>query len=284
MRREVRTALIKALGEPRYEVIPVAGIEDEIDGIPAEVKLTVTSSPTKGIDATLDLTAALAATGFHVVPHLSARLIADEAHLKDILQRLDELKVREVFVVAGDTEMPAGKFSGAVSLLEAMSEQGIEFDAIGVTGYPESHPHIDDDITIQAMWDKRHYATYIVSQICFDTDLIADWVARVRRRGVGLPIYIGMPGVTDPIRLARISRKVGIGESTRFLTQQGSRFLRLLRPGGYAPDRFVERLAPLLADAKSNVAGLHIYTFNEVTKTERWRRGMFERLGEKNTK
>ena len=51
---------------------------------------------------------------------------------------------------------------------------------LGITGYPESHHLIDDETTIPAMFEKAPMATYIVSQICFDPETIATWIARVR--------------------------------------------------------------------------------------------------------
>jgi len=45
-----------------------------------------------------------------------------------------------------------------VSLLTG-SARGSEAQGHRVTGYPESHSFIDDDLTIQAMWDKRRVAT-----------------------------------------------------------------------------------------------------------------------------
>ena len=47
---------------------------------------------------------------------------------------------------------------------------GREFDAIGITGYPESHHLISDEETIRAMFAKAAMATHIVSQICFDAE------------------------------------------------------------------------------------------------------------------
>ena len=52
------------------------------------------------------------------------------------------------------------------------------FDEIGITGYPESHHLISDEETIQAMFAKAPMATCIISQICFDADVIAAWIAR----------------------------------------------------------------------------------------------------------
>ena len=133
-----------------------------------------------------------------MAPHLSARLIRDKVELGEILQRLREAEIRDAFVVAGDVEEPAGEFEGAAGLLEAMSEIGHDLDEVGISGYPESHPMISDETTIQAMYDKAPYATYIISQICFDPEVTSDWARQVWRRGVKLPIRIGMPGVREP--------------------------------------------------------------------------------------
>jgi methylenetetrahydrofolate reductase (NADPH) len=48
-------------------------------------------------------------------------------------------------------------------------------------------------------------------------------------------------------------------------------------PGGYSPDRLFEGLKPGFAEPESKIQGLHIYTFNEVERTEAWRREMLER-------
>ena len=47
---------------------------------------------------------------------------------------------------------------------------------------------------------------------------------------------------------------------------------RLLRTGGYRPDRLLRDMAPMLADPAASVRGLHIFTFNQVERTEGWRR------------
>jgi methylenetetrahydrofolate reductase (NADH) len=155
--------------------------------------------------------------------------------------------------------------------LAAMADVGHQFEQVGIAGYPESHPFIDDDVTIQAMWDKRRFATYIVSQICFRPKSVAGWVRRVRRRGVDLPVHVGVPGPVDAATLLRISSRIGIGESARFARRHTSWLPHLLRAGGYRPDLLVEGLAGSIADPMDRVAGFHFYTFNEVARTERWR-------------
>jgi methylenetetrahydrofolate reductase (NADPH) len=263
----------------RFEVLPLDGIEEQVlEHLAADAKVTVTASPRRGLDATLQLTERLTAAGYATVPHISARLVRDRAHLDEVLARLHAGGVRELFVLAGDAAEPAGEFPGAAELLEAMGPRRGDFDAIGITGYPESHHVISDEETIRAMFAKAPMATYIVSQLCFDAEVIAAWIANVRRRGTDLPIWIGVPGNVAYSKLLRTSMKIGLGESARFLRHRGSWISRLVTRQ-FKPGPLVRDLAPIAADPAARVAGIHLYTLNEVARTERWRRAELERLG-----
>jgi methylenetetrahydrofolate reductase (NADPH) len=250
------------LEHPRYEVLPFDGIEENVLAhVPRDVTVTVTASPARGLDATLAVAERLAGHGYTVVPHLSARQVRDDAHVEEIVARLHAAGVREVFVPAGDAREP-GPFPDAASLLRVLSGR---FDEVGITGYPESHHLIDDETTIQAMFEKAPMATYIVSQICFDPAVIDTWITRVRARGTDLPIWVGMPGIVDNAKLLRVSMKIGLGESTRFLRAHRA-WLRRIVTRTFTPD-------PLLRQLESDdIAGVHFFTFNELERTERWRR------------
>ncbi len=276
--QSVGRALATFLRAPRYEVFPTDDVLDVVvRHVPKDVTITVTASPRRGMPATVLLAVALARLGYTAIPHLSARMIRDRVELGQILEALKAAGIDNVFVVAGDAKEPAGEFGDALALLAALPpDHGLA--EIGVTGYPESHPFIHDDMTIQAMWDKRRFADYIVSNMSFDPDTVRRWVERVRRRGVELPIYVGMAGVADPARLLRLSTKIGIGESARFLRGHPSWLARMFRPGGYDPGRFVNALSSDFAQTDRRIAGLHIFTFNEIEPTERWRREMLARL------
>ena len=240
--------------------------------VPKDVKITITSSPRRGIEATLGLAEELAGRGFAVVPHLAARLVRDQGHLGEVVARLSAMRARDALVIAGDVDHPAGRYEGAAQLLSTMAELGHPLDEVGIAGYPESHPFISDEATIQAMFEKEPFATYVVSQLCFDPKAIATWIERVRARGVALPVYVGIPGRVPKAKLLRISRRIGVGESARFLRKHASRVVRLLLPGGYRPDDLLAGLARSLAHPPTDVAGFHVYTFNELAATERWRR------------
>jgi methylenetetrahydrofolate reductase (NADPH) len=272
-------ALVDALRSPRYEVLPLDGVAEEVSAhLPHGSKVTLTASPTKGLDATLALADELAPRGYRVVPHLPARLVRDRAHLEEIVARLRAARVNEVFVIAGDARHPAGEFAGAAELLRAMGELRDSFGEIGISGYPESHHFISDETTIEAMFAKAPMATYIVSQICFDAEVIATWVKRVRDRGTLLPIWIGVPGAVETRKLLSTSLRIGLGQSVRFLRAQRGLLRRFLRPRHYEPTDLLEALAPTFADTAARVGGIHVYTFNELKRTETWRRQLVDRL------
>ena len=264
--------LAELIARSRYEVIPLAGAEEQVlEHVPPDVTLTVTASPVKGLDHTLELAGKLAAHGYPIVPHLSARLVVDRSHLGELIARMTEMGVRDVFVVAGDADQPAGSFEGAAQLLEAMQELGHPFEQIGITGYPESHPLIDDETTIASMFEKSRHATYIASQICFDSRVTVAWVNNVWARGTRLPILVGIPGVVPRAKLLRVSSRIGIGESMRYLRKHHDFVTRFFRPGGFSPDTLIKGLAPVIADPEQKIAGFHIFTFNDLADTEAWR-------------
>ncbi|WP_037672713.1 5,10-methylenetetrahydrofolate reductase [Streptomyces griseus] len=268
------------LGSVRYEVLPAGATEDKVLAhVPREVVVTVTASPVKGLEPTLGLTTRLAAHGYRVVPHVPARLLRDDTHLKETVDRLREAGVDDVFVPAGDADPPAGVYDGALPVLRALSELGAPFSRVGVTGYPESHPLIHDDVTVQAMWDKREHATYVVSNLCFDPRVLGEWIVRIRRRGVSLPLHVGVAGPVQRAKLLAMATRIGVGESTRFLTRHPSWFLRFATPGGYSPEKLLTRAGEALTAPSAGVAGLHLFTFNQIAETEAWRRALLDRLG-----
>jgi methylenetetrahydrofolate reductase (NADPH) len=75
-----------------------------------------------------------------------------------------------------------------------------------------------------------------------------------------------------------MAAKAGVSESARFMSGHIEWFLRLGTPGGYSPDRLLERTGAALADPTSAVAGLHIFTFNQIKQTEQWRRSLLDRV------
>lgn len=265
-----RRAAGTLLDRPRFELVPLHGALEHARVLPDGAAVTVTSSPSKGLEATVALAEGLAGLGYRAVPHLAARQLTGDRELGAILERLERARIRDVFVVGGDPPEPAGDYPDGLALLEAMDRLGHRFEQVGIPSYPEGHHLIDDDILWKALEAKQSYATYTVTQLCFDADTICRFAAAAASHGVHLPVVAGVPGVVDVTKLLRVGLKVGVGDSLRFLRGNASAARRMLRPVGYRPDGLVRKLAARINDGQCRIAGLHIYTFNQVGQTVGW--------------
>ncbi|PSP43609.1 methylenetetrahydrofolate reductase [Halobacteriales archaeon QH_6_64_20] len=264
------------LAEPRFELMPFDSFGEQMEHLPDGAEIAITTSPSLGLDATLEWSERATDRGFEVVPHIAARYVRDEEHLAEIAGRLAEAGVTDIFVPGGDREEPVGKFDSAYEVLAALDDSEYEFEEVGITGYPEGHDFLDDRTLAEAMAKKEPYATYIVTQLCYDSDAVIEWIEGIRARDVELPVEVGIPGVMKYQRLMEISQKVGVGDSVRFLRKTTGilGFARQLvgSRGKYTPDDLIEGLAPYADDPDYGIRGVHVYTFNQTPDTEDWRR------------
>jgi len=273
-----RAALADALADPIFELLPLKNLPDQIQHLPAGARVSVTASPAKGIDATLDWAARLQDDGFRAIPHLSARMIPDRTKLAELLERARAAGLTKAFVVGGDADEP-GEYLDGLSLLTAMTELGHPFESIGCPAYPQGHPDIPDPALASALVDKAPFVSHVTTQMDFDTKAIASWVRGRRAEGFAPAVVVGVPGVADPQKLMSIAARIGVKDAKRFLVKNLRFVTGLAKSGGfYKPSGFVEGIAPLLADPEANVTGFHLYTFNAVEATEGWRRSFLDDL------
>lgn len=253
------------------EIVPAPGVEERLGCLPAEACVAITCSPSRGVERTLELSERLAEGSWQLVPHIAARMVRDRAHLKDILGRLEAAHIRSVFVPGGDVAKPAGEFTSSLELLQAMAEIGHRLDDIGVAAYPEGHPLIGDQELLRLLLEKQRFATYLVTQMCFDARSIVRWLRGIRHAGVVLPAWIGLPGVADPARLLGLALRIGVGRSVEMLARRRGLALSLIGRRPYRPDALLRGLANAVHDPELNIAGFHLFSFNDVARTERWR-------------
>ena len=225
----------KVVENLRYELIPLSNVTEQAAYLPEGATVSVTASPAKGMQATIDLSLELQQMGMDVIPHFSARLTQDRAELERNLKAIDDAGIQQVFIVGGDAE-PPGEFFDAFSFLQAIDDIGHSVQHFGITGYPEGHPVISDELLEQAIVDKAPFASWMTTQMCFEPDIIETWIGRQRDQGLELPIYLGIPGAAELTKLIGISARIGVGDSIKFATKNPRLIGRLVKPGGYSPD------------------------------------------------
>jgi methylenetetrahydrofolate reductase (NADPH) len=279
--RPQRDTLAGVLTSPTFELVPLKKAITRAALLPMGSTVSVTASPSHTIEATVDLCEQLQAAGFHAVPHLSARMIRDRAHLREVIARLAGAGVERAFIVGGDSK-EHGDFPDGLSLLREIADIGHRFGEIGIPCYPQGHAFIPDQPLLEALHAKAPFASYMTTQLCFDPMAIASWLTTRRAEGIGLAVHIGLPGVAEPQRLLAISARIGVADTHRFLAKNSRFVARLIRSGGfYRPDGLLEGLAPVIAEESAGISGLHIYTFNAVEATERWRLGYLRSIAER---
>lgn len=263
MDQQSSTALFKQMGGPRFEVIPAPRTtERATTSLPSHATLTITCSPTKGVDATIETAIALAPHFDRVVPHIAARMVRSEEHLEGILDKLQAHDLDEVFVVGSDQKQPQGPYRHGLDLLQSLATREHGLRRIGIPAYPEGHPHINDDILAKDLMAKASFAHYAVTQMCFDPDQVLTWLRQQREAGLQLPLYLGIPGPVKPDKLLRISAQIGVTDSLRFLRKNLKLTGKLLRR--YDPADLLNAYAPHLNEPDDGIAGFHVYTFNEL--------------------
>jgi methylenetetrahydrofolate reductase (NADPH) len=272
-------ALARVLRAPTFELIPLRNAMDQAALLPAGVTVSVTASPAKGLEATVALSEQLQALGFRAVPHLSARMVRDRAHLAELIAWLRSAGIDRAFVVGGDAQEP-GAYPDGLALLRDMAEIGHPLAEVGIPGYPQGHAFIPDGPLLDALRAKAAFATYITTQLCFDPVAISRWITARRAEGITQPVHLGVPGVAEPQKLLAIAARIGVADTQRFLVKNVRFVTRLVRSGGfYRPDGLLEGVAPLIADPAARIVDVHLYTFNAVDAIEGWRRDFLARQG-----
>ncbi|WP_104167591.1 methylenetetrahydrofolate reductase [Arthrobacter sp. SX1312] len=254
----------------RIEVIPGDGLEQRLRAhLPAPAVVTVTCLPHHGPGEAVDTAVGLAAAGYTAVPHLAARSVAGRSELAGHVQRCTDAGIRDVFVVGGDAARAAGPYAWSGALMEDIADLSGGALRMGIAVYPEGHPGTAEDELARTLRAKQEFASWCVTQLCFSPDTLRAYLPRLRRDGITVPVWAGVPGPVRISRLLRLAGTIGVGSSIGFLRRSaggvdtGSVVRQLLSSASYDP-------APLVGALDgAGYEGLHVYSFNDLAGLER---------------
>jgi len=261
-----------------FELIPLKNLEAQLPQLPSGAKVSVTCSPTKGVDATLEVAARLQAAGLSATPHVAARMVRDRAHLAELVAVSRAAGLTEWFVVAGDAPEPAGRYDGGLPLLDDLFGLTHGLDAVGVPAYPDGHTFLDRATVGRALHDKQAVLAdagvggWVSTQLCFDPVVIRTWLQAERAAGLALPVRLGLSGPVDRTKLLTLGMRVGVGQSLRYLKKNRRGLTGLLRSDGYDPDDLLDALEDDLAPL--GISGIHLFTFNQLGAAVEWQRSL----------
>jgi methylenetetrahydrofolate reductase (NADPH) len=266
---------VRALvGDADIEVIPLRSADEKLKAIPEGATVTVTTSAKLGLARTLEFSEKAVRAGYSVVPHLAARQLTGEEELRGFIGRLGDLGITELYLIGGDATPPAGPYDSSLQVLEAMRHMDHGLRRIGVACYPEGHPKISDAALAEALRAKQPYAAYMVSQLCFNPEVLASWLRRVRGEGITLPLHLGLAAPMQVTKLIKLGPQIGVGTSVRYLAKQHGFIGNVLKGGAYQPESLLLKMGSALTDPELGIEGLHVFSFNQVEETVRWQRGI----------
>jgi len=246
----------------RTEIVPSGNILDKVKAsLPSGSAVAITCLPHHPIERTMSTALQLADEGYQAIPHLAARSVESRAQVSKILRYCEAAGIGDIFVVGGDAQHPAGPYDSALPLLEDIREMAGGTMKLGAAGYPEGHPSVRPPRLLEALVAKQETASYVVTQMCFSAPKIIDYIAIIRREGVGLPVLAGVAGAVPRTKLISLASKIGVGTSLKFLSRQGPLARRLLIGDSYSPATLISDLASV-PDA---VTGIHLYSFNNIS-------------------
>nr|WP_246249271.1 methylenetetrahydrofolate reductase [Chelativorans alearense] len=214
--------------------------------------------------------------GYKPVPHIAVRRIFDPVAFENHVRTMaEEAGVRDVLIVGGGVDKPAGPFAGSIDLLETGMFDKYGISDIAIAGHPEGSPDFSEAEAIDILKLKRDFGERtgarmrIVTQFGFDGRKFAEWAGGLSAHGIDLPVHIGVAGPAKLTTMVKYAAICGVGNSVSFLKKRSGSLATLM--GGFSPDEVVE---PIEAYARSNPASaiqqLHVFPFGGIKGTAAW--------------
>ena len=219
---------------------------------------------------TLEICEQLISTcGYEIMPHLTG-VAANREKIDGFLEAIKSLGITNVLALRGDR--PSG-FTGTDAELFAAFPHASDLVAhirkqhpglaIGVAGFPEAHSEAPSMAADLAVMQRKVEcgADFVITQLYFDNRVFFDYVERLRKRGVMVPV---IPGVL-PIRSLASLRFVLQMCNARVPGQLINKLMKAHDQGGTAAVYEIgvayarEQIRGLLA---GGAPGVHLYTLN----------------------
>lgn len=202
--------------------------------------------------------------GLPALAHLTC-VKADEVKITEVLQQLQGHGVNNILALRGDipSDMQGdhqGSFAHASDLMRFVKEQG-DF-CVGGAAYPEGHPEsgsLEQDIE-NTKYKVEAGVDFLVTQMFFDNTILYNYMFRLLRAGINVPVVPGIMPVTNAKQIIRICQLSGtkLPPQFRAMVEKFADKPEALKQAGiaYATGQIID----LISNGFDNV---HIYTMNK---------------------
>ena len=203
-------------------------------------------------------------TGVTPLAHLTC-LSSTREKVHTVIDELKKRKINNILALRGDRPkdpefVPPGDYRHASELVAEVLQCG-DF-CVGGACYPEGHPESGNrDLDLDNLKTKVDAGcSFLTTQMFFDNTMLYNFLYRVQRKGITVPILAGIMPVTSGTQIKRMMEL-----SNAYLP---TKFLSLVDRFGENPDAMKEAgiayATEQIIDLITNgVRGIHIYAMNK---------------------
>jgi len=154
--------------------------------------------------------------GIEAMAHVTC-LSHTRDELRGIFAKLRDAGIENVIALRGDRPRdepdfrpPDGALGHATELMRFLRGEGFDFCLAGAA-YPEMHPESPDRATdlLHTRMKVEAGATVLITQLFFDNAFYFDFIERVRRAGITVPVIPGIMPIVDVAQIRRITQGCG---------------------------------------------------------------------------
>ena len=212
---------------------------------------------------TAEIAEGLLSLGVTPVAHLSC-IGATRESIREKLISLREKGIENVLALRGDLPNDGREHLSDYRYASDLASEIREFGGFCIGGacYPEGHPESpDSDHDIASLKIKTECGCeYLTTQMFFDYNILYNFMYRLMKAGINVPVVAGIMPVTNPKSIVRICAISG--------TSLPQRFLRIVERYGDEPEAMkqagiayaTEQIIDLYANGFNAV---HVYSMNK---------------------
>ncbi|MEE1003326.1 MAG: methylenetetrahydrofolate reductase [Acutalibacteraceae bacterium] len=230
-------------------------------------------------DFTVDLAEDLMKKGVTPLTHLTC-VSSTEERIEEELKKIKSKGIKNILALRGDIpedlDRSKMKFTHACELIKKIKEFDSEL-CIGGACYPETHPESESSYAdIESLKLKvESGCEFLTTQMFFDNNILYNFIMRLYKVGVDVPVVAGIMPVTNAKQIKRIMSISGSALPQRFI-RIVDRFAdnpAALKEAGiaYATEQIVDLYA-------NGINAVHIYSMNNPEVAEKIKNNLTEIL------
>lgn len=212
----------------------------------------------------LEIAGVITQSGHEVLSHMTC-VGSGRSEIRKFVSRCAVQGTGNILALRGDFpsgwEGTKGDFNYADELLEFLKGEFPDF-CFAAAGYPEKHiaaPSIEDDIEhLKSKQNKG--AEFIITQLCHDVEAYKEYVDRIRRAGILIPVVAGLMPVLNRDVIIRITLNNGCSIPAELAAIIGKYDINkndFKKAGIEYTVKQIQRFR------ETGIAGLHLYTMNK---------------------